>query len=354
MAIKNYKVGVLGATGAVGQKFIRLLENHPWFTVTAVGASERSAGKAYHEAAHWIEETPIPSIIKNKTVKTCDPGAMGDVDFVFSGLDAAVAGGLELEFAKAGIPVITNARNYRREAHVPLLVPEVNPGHIEMIKKQSYTDDNKGFIVTNPNCVCVPLTLSLKPLADAFGIDSIVVTSMQAVSGAGYPGVPSLDIMGNVMPHIGGEEEKIMWEPQKVLGTLQNDGTVKNAGIPIHASAYRVPVLEGHLLSVLVKLGKNDVSLEAAKEAYANWVSPIAHHQLPSSPEHPVKLMDNVFFPQPRLHAYSAKGMQVSVGKLREAGVYDFAYTALGHNTIRGAAGGAVLNAELLVAEGYL
>lgn len=350
----NYKVGVLGATGAVGQKFIRLLEDHPWFNVTAVGASERSAGKPYHEAVHWIENTPIPAHISSMTVKSCDPSDIGDVDFVFSGLDAAVAAELELKFAQAGIPVITNARNYRREPNVPLLVPEVNPDHIHMIKNQKYSDSGNGFIVTNPNCVCVPLTLSLRPLADAFGIDTVVVTSMQAVSGAGYPGVPSLDIMGNVVPYIGGEEEKIMWEPQKVLGQLGADGTVKLAGIPIHASAYRVPVLEGHFLSVLVKLKTEGVSEQDAREVFLNWKSPIANLDLPSSPEFPVKLMDEPRFPQPRLHAYDGKGMQVSVGRLRKAGIFDFAYTALGHNTIRGAAGGAILNAELLVKEGYL
>jgi aspartate-semialdehyde dehydrogenase len=350
----TYNVGVLGATGAVGQKFIRLLEGHPWFNVKVVAASERSAGKMYKDAVHWIENTPIPKNIANLTVSTCDASEFAGIDFVFSGLDAAVAAEIERDIANAGIPVITNARNYRRDETVPLLVPEVNPDHIKMIKNQSFGANGKGFIVTNPNCVCVPLTLSLKPLFDAFGVESIIVTSMQAVSGAGYPGVPSLDIMGNVVPYIGGEEEKIMWEPQKVLGKLNTNGTVDLAGIPVHASAYRVPVLEGHFLSVVVKLGTENVSLEDAISAFKNWESPIAKYNLPSSPEFPVKLMEEDRFPQPRLHAYDGNGMQVSVGRLRKAGIFDFAYTALGHNTIRGAAGGAILNAELLVKEGYL
>lgn len=350
----TFNAGVLGATGAVGQKFIRLLQGHPWFNVTAVAASERSAGKQYKDAVNWIEDVTMPESVANLTVKSCNPEAMAGVDFVFSGLDAAVAGDLEMEFAKAGIPVITNARNYRREKHVPLLVPEVNPDHIHMIKNQDFSKQGNGFIVTNPNCVCVPLSLSLKPLADAFGIDSVIVTSMQAVSGAGYPGVPSLDIMGNVLPYIGGEEEKIMWEPLKVLGNLTPEGTVDLADINIHASAYRVPVIDGHLLSVTVKLRDSGVSEKDALEAYLNWKSPIAGLNLPSSPEHPVKLMEDSRQPQPRLNAWDGGGMQVSVGRLRKAGVFDLSYTALGHNTVRGAAGGAILNAELLVKEGYL
>ncbi len=350
-AMNRLKVGVLGATGAVGQKFIRLLADHPWFEIAAVAASSRSAGKPYAEAAHWIEPIPVPEAVAGMTVRACEPEALPEVDFVFSGMDAAVAGDIERRFAEAGIPVVTNARNYRREAHVPLLVPEVNPDHIAQIAHQTFDPSGRGFIVTNPNCVCVPLVLSLKPLADAFGIDSVVVTSMQAVSGAGYPGVPSLDILGNVVPYIGGEEEKIMWEPLKLTGELQADGTVQNSTIGIHASAYRVPVVEGHLLSVLVKLATPGVSEQDAQQAYADWQSPLAGLDLPSAPEQPVLLYDEPRFPQPKLHAPNENGMQVTMGRLRKAGLFDFAYTALGHNTIRGAAGGAVLNAEMLVAK---
>ncbi|MCH8558719.1 MAG: aspartate-semialdehyde dehydrogenase [Balneolia bacterium] len=352
--MRTYRVGVLGATGAVGQKFIRLLSDHPWFTIQAVGASERSAGKTYSEAANWVETSEIPSSIKDMVVRECKPEAMNDVDFVFSGMDAGVAGDIERSFAEAGIPVVTNARNYRREPHVPLLVPEVNPHHIEQIKKQTFHPEGKGFIVTNPNCVCVPLTLSMKPLIDAFGVESVVVTSMQAVSGAGYPGVPSMDIMGNVIPYIGGEEEKIMWEPLKVLGELKGDGTVANATLGIHASAYRVPVMEGHLLSVVVKLKQQGITEDQAQQAYANWKNPLDGLELPSAPKQAVRLMDDPRYPQPRLHVQNEGGMQVTVGRVRKAGLFDFAYTALGHNTIRGAAGGAVLNAELLVKKGMI
>ncbi len=352
--MKKFKAGILGATGAVGQKFVRLLADHPWFEISALGASERSAGKSYREAVNWIEAVEIPAHVAGQTVKDCSPEAMAGVDFVFSGLDAAVAGDIEKSFATAGIPVVTNARVYRREPHVPLLVPEVNPDHVMQIHKQNFHPDGKGFIVTNPNCVCVPLTLSMKPLADAFGIESVVVVSMQAISGAGYPGVPSLDITSNVMPYISGEEEKIMWEPLKVMGMLNDDGTVTNADFGIHSSAFRVPVVEGHLLSVIVKLKKQGVSEEEAHQAFRNWKNPLAGLELPSSPVEPVKLMDDPRYPQPRLHSGRENGMQVSVGRLRKAGLFDFAYTALGHNTIRGAAGGAVLNAELLVKKGLI
>ncbi len=352
--MKKFKTGILGATGAVGQKFVRLLAGHPWFEVTALGASERSAGKRYRDAVNWIEPESIPDHLADVTVVGCSPDAMPDVDLVFSGMDAAVAGEIEKTFATAGIPVVTNARVYRRDAHVPLLVPEVNPDHITQIEKQTFHPEGKGFIVTNPNCVCVPLTLSLKPLVDAFGIDSVVVVSMQAISGAGYPGVPSLDITSNVVPYISGEEEKIMWEPLKVLGKLNSDGTVSNAEIGIHSSAYRVPVVEGHLLSVIVKLGREGVTESDAIEALKSWKSPLAGLDLPSSPDKPVLLMEDPRYPQPRLHAGRENGMQVTVGRLRKAGLFDFAYTALGHNTIRGAAGGAVLNAELLVKKGYI
>jgi len=353
-AMKVFKVGVLGATGAVGQKFIKLLSAHPWFTITAVAASSRSANKPYYQAATWVETTAIPDEIKNMTVQECLPDQLPNVDFVFSGLDSSVAGQIERSFAEAGIPVVSNAGNFRRDAHVPLLVPEVNPHHIEQIARQQFHPRGEGFIVTNPNCVCVPLTLSLKPLSDAFGIDSVVVTSMQSISGAGYPGVPSLDILGNVVPYIGGEEEKIMWEPLKIMGTLQEEGTIKNAELGIHASAYRVPIVEGHLLSVLVKLKQPEVTEQQANEAYTNWKNPLDGLDLPTAPSQPIVVMDDPRYPQPRLHVNNQGGMQVSVGRLRKAGLFDFAYTTLGHNTIRGAAGGAILNAELLVKKGYI
>ncbi len=348
-----YKVGILGATGAVGQKFIRLLENHPWFTVAAVGASDRSAGKTYSEAVNWLEPTPIPSGVESLTVTGCRPDQMKDVDFVFSGLDSSVAGDIEMEFARAGIPVISNAKNYRTHEQVPLLVPEVNPDHAEMAKGQPFDADGKGFIVTNPNCVVVPLVMSLRPLYDRFGIERVIVVSQQATSGAGYPGVPSLDIMGNVIPYIGGEESKIENEPLKLLGRL-NHNSIEKASFPVHATATRVPVMEGHTLAVHVTLKEAAGDLETVKEAFTKWRNPIETFRLPSAPAQAVKVYDDPRFPQPRLQAYAEKGMQTGVGRLQLRESQTLTYVAMAHNTIRGAAGGAILNAELLVKKGLL
>lgn len=351
--MKSFNVGILGATGAVGQKFIRLLRNHPWFTVKALGASERSAGNRYREAAHWIEDIEMPESVRDITVDACDPAQFKGIDFVFSGLDSSVASEIEREFAESGIPVISNAKNYRMHEQVPLLIPEVNPDHIEMITHQDFTDDGSGWIVTNPNCVSIPLAISLKPLHDAFGIKSVVVTSMQSVSGAGYPGVPSLDILGNVVPFIGGEEEKVQAESLKLLGKMKS-GTVEFASFNIQSTAVRVPTIEGHLLSVTVKLADTPPSTKQVREAIESWESPIEDLDLPSAPERPIHLYSDDRFPQPRLHAYRENGMQTAVGRLRSAEVMDISYVTLAHNTVRGAAGGAVLNAELLAKKGFL
>jgi aspartate-semialdehyde dehydrogenase len=349
----DYQVGILGATGAVGQKFIRLLQNHPWFSIAALGASSRSAGKKYREAANWIEPITMPRPVADLTVKTCTPEEFSGIDFVFSGLDASVAGDVERSFAEAGIPVISNAKNFRTDPTVPLLVPEVNPNHIDLIKTQKFTSDGKGWIITNPNCVAVPLATSLKPLHDHYGIESVILTSMQAVSGAGYPGVPSLDILGNVVPFISGEESKIHAEPLKLLGTL-SDGTLTHAQFPIQATATRVPVINGHMLSVTVGLDKKPASAKEVKQLFRNWKSPVAGLYLPSAPEHPIFYHDDERYPQPRMHADSENGMSTSVGRLRTSNVLDISYIAMAHNTIRGAAGGAILNAELLVRKEYL
>ncbi|PWN05303.1 aspartate-semialdehyde dehydrogenase [Rhodohalobacter mucosus] len=350
--MSKFNAGILGATGAVGQKFIRLLQNHPWFTITALGASERSAGKTYREAANWIEAVPMPDTVAGLSVRNCVSGEFDDVDFVFSGLDSSVATDIEKDFASAGIPVISNAKNYRTDPTVPLLIPEVNPDHIELIKKQKFTADGSGWIVTNPNCVVVPLVTSLKPLYDAFGIDAVVVTSMQAISGAGYPGVASLDILGNVVPYIGGEESKVESEPHKLLGKLNEEG-ILNASFPIQSTATRVPVENGHMLAVTVGL-KNKASASDVIDAMKNWQSPIADLGLPSAPPFPIKIHEDERYPQPRLHADSENGMQTAVGRIRETRVLDISYIAMAHNTVRGAAGGAILNAELLVKKGYL
>jgi len=349
-----FDVGVLGATGAVGQKFIRLLENHPWFSVTALGASERSAGKPYREAVHWIENVELPERVADTKVTLCEPAEFKGVDFVFSGLDSSVATDIERSFAEAGIPVISNAKNYRMFDSVPLLVPEVNPDHIALIDAQKFTGDGSGWIVTNPNCVCVPLAMSLRPIYDAFGVESVIVTSMQAVSGAGYPGVPSLDILGNAVPFIGGEEDKIHTEPLKLLGTLNEAGSVDMAAFGVQATAVRIPTVDGHMLSVSVKLKSQPSDIEEVAAAVDQWDSPIADLDLPTAPSRPIRLYREDRFPQPRLHAVREKGMQLGMGRLRKASVFDISYIALAHNTIRGAAGGAILNAELLVEKGYL
>ena len=352
--MKSYQIGILGATGAVGQKFIRLLQGHPWFEIKALGASERSAGKPYKQAAHWIESVELPENVAKLEVSECDPAHFDGIDFVFSGLDSSVATDIECRFAEAGIPVISNAKNYRMDESVPLLVPEVNPDHIELIRNQTFSGDGSGWIVTNPNCVCVPLAMSLRPFYDAFGIESVVVTSMQAVSGAGYPGVSSLDILGNVVPFIGGEEDKIHTEPLKLLGTLNSSNKVAMADFDVQATAVRVPTLEGHLLSIAVKFENAPGSIEKVRDAVLSWKNPIEELDLPFAPKQPIKLYTEDRYPQPRLHAERENGMQLGIGRLRKANIFDISFMALAHNTVRGAAGGAILNAELLVAEGYL
>lgn len=347
------KIGILGATGAVGQKFIRLLQNHPWFEIAALGASERSAGKKYKEAANWVEDVELPTYVAEMTVNPCVPKAMENVDFVFSGLDSSVATEIEGAFALAGIPVISNAKNYRQDPTVPLLVPEVNPDHIELIKTQTFTKDGSGWIVTNPNCVAVPLSLALKPIYDAFGIEAMIVTTMQAISGAGYPGVPSLDILGNVVPYISGEEDKIAPETQKLLAKLSDNG-LKTPDYPVQATCTRVPTLNGHMAAVTVKLSKKPASIDAVREAVQGFENPIADLDLPFAPKQVIKLHDEERFPQPRLHADHDNGMQLHMGRLREAEVFDISFVCMAHNTIRGAAGGAILNAELLVKKGFL
>lgn len=349
----SFQIGILGATGAVGQKFIRLLQNHPWFHIKALGASERSSGKKYKEAAHWIEAIELPEGIADMQVADCDPAAFKGVDFVFSGLDSSVATDIERNFAEAGIPVISNAKNYRMHESVPLMIPEVNPHHADLIKTQSFSEDGSGWIVTNPNCVSVPLAMSLKPLHDAFGVKSVVVTSMQSVSGAGYPGVPSLDITANVIPFIGGEEDKIETESAKLLGAIDS-GKIRFSEMGIQATAVRVPTIEGHLLSVSVSLSKTPSAISEVSRAFTEWESPIADLGLPSSPKNPVRLYTESRFPQPRLHADREGGMQTAVGRLRTGSVLDIGYVTMAHNTVRGAAGGAILNAELLVAKEFI
>jgi len=344
------RVGILGATGAVGQKFVKLLDGHPWFDVTALAASERSAGKPYHLAAHWLEDTPIPPKTAQIIVQNAETDLL-DCDFVFSGLDASVAGEAEERYARAGYPVISNAKNFRMHPQVPLLIPEVNADHLALIDHQDW--GSSGFIVTNPNCASVGITLALKPLYDAFGIETVMVTTLQALSGAGYPGVPSLDAVANVVPFIGGEEDKVETEPLKLLGKLSSIG-VEPAQIGISAQCTRVPVIEGHLATVSVKLTASNVPLSAVLKAIASFKADSEIARLPSSPDRVLDYAPDNAFPQPRRHSQAGKGMTVSIGRVRECPVLDFKLVCLAHNTIRGAAGGALLNAELLAARGKL
>ncbi|MEM1041855.1 MAG: aspartate-semialdehyde dehydrogenase [Bacteroidota bacterium] len=347
------KVGILGATGAVGQKFVELLDGHPQFEIAALAASERSAGKPYREAANWIGSREMPAALAEREVVLAAPGALrdpslADCDFVFSGLDAAAADVLEKRFAEAGLPVISNARTHRMDPDVPLLIPEVNPEHTALIDRQM----TPGWIVTNPNCSVVGLVMALRPLADAFGVEALHVVTMQALSGAGYPGVSSLDALGNVVPFIGGEEEKLVHEPRKLLGTL-DDGGVRPYEVTVSAQCTRVPVLDGHLECVSVKLGTPASPAEVA-EALSSFRSPLAEMNLPTAPAQPVRVFEDERFPQPRRHAEAGGGMQVSVGRVRACALFDVKFVVLSHNTIRGAAGGAILNAELLQAQGRL
>jgi aspartate-semialdehyde dehydrogenase len=342
-------VGILGATGSVGQKFIELLEAHPWFEIKALAASERSAGKKYRDAVNWFMTKSLPDNIGDMTVMDCKPGNVFNCQIVFSGLDSSVAGEIEEDFARAGHIVVSNSRNHRMDNDVPLLVPEINSDHIELVKSQKY---GKGFIVTNPNCSTIGMVMALKPLLDNFGLEAVNVVTMQALSGAGYPGVASVDILDNVIPYIGGEEEKMESEPLKIFGRY-SDKRIINAAMKISASCNRVAVSDGHLESISVKLA-NPASPADIINAWNNFKAEPQTLDLPMAPKRPVQYFSENKYPQPRLHRLLEKGMAVSTGRLRKCNLLDYKFTALSHNTVRGAAGGAILNAEILYKKGYL
>lgn len=339
--------GILGATGSVGQKFIELLDHHPWFEVVALTASDRSAGKPYRDAVNWFLPSMIPADIAAMRVRDTKPDL--PCKLVFSALDASIAGDVEREFAEAGYYVISNARNHRMSPTVPLLVPEVNPDHLRLIERQSGW---KGKIITNPNCSTTGLVVVLKPIMDRFGLQAVHVVTMQALSGAGYPGVASLDAIDNVIPYIAGEEPKMEQEPLKILGRLDSD-TVHHASFAIGATCNRVPVSDGHMECVSLKLSRkaDPEDVIQALESFRGLPQELA---LPTAPERPVYYFREDKMPQPRLLRNLEKGMAVSVGRLRKCPILDIKFTILLHNTIRGAAGGAILNAELLVSRGYL
>lgn len=343
---EKIRVGVLGATGTVGQRFVQLLSSHPWFELVALAASERSAGKLYKDAVNWLMPTPIPESIANKTVLPCEPNL--ECNIVFSGLDSNIAGERESAFAEAGYIVISNSKNHRMDPDVPLLVPEINPNHTKLITFQK----TKGKIITNPNCSVTGLVMALKPLLDRFGLEAVNVVTMQAISGAGYPGVASMDIVDNVVPFINDEEQKIESEPFKIFGELTDDA-IKTVSFPISAQCNRVPVTDGHMECVSVKL-KRKAAKEDIIEAWNAYKSDPQRMQLPMAPDQPIYYFEEERWPQPKLHRHLDKGMAVSIGRLRECPLLDYKFVFLSHNTIRGAAGGAILNAELLVNQGFV
>jgi aspartate-semialdehyde dehydrogenase len=353
-----YKIGILGATGMVGQRFIQLLENHPWFQVTWLAASDRSSGKRYEDAVRWKLDTPIPTSVAKLPVSPATPeqNPAGVPEIIFAALDADIARELEPKFAAAGCAVISNSSAFRMQADVPLVIPEVNADHLALIPQQNWNSTNKsgqtrGYIVTNPNCSAIGLVMALKPLAERFGLRSVFVSTMQATSGAGYPGVPSLDILGNVVPFIKNEEEKLEAEARRLLGKLENcQVTPLDAKVSAHCN--RVAVEDGHTESVSIELAGKP----SREEILAAWreFQPLKGQNLPTAPEQPVEFNPAEDRPQPRMDRMRGRGMTVTVGRLRPCSLLDWKFTVLSHNTIRGAAGAALLNAELLASQGKL
>ena len=346
---KKIPIGILGATGMVGQRYIQLLENHPWFEIAWLAASDRSSGKKYGEAAKWRLDTPLPRRIAEMTVSPAEP--QGAPKVIFASVDAAIAREMEPAFANAGCAVVSNSSAFRMAPNVPLVIPEVNGDHLAMIEEQSSRQHSGGYIVTNPNCSTIGLVMALKPIEEHFGIEQIFVTTMQAVSGAGYPGVASMDILDNVVPYIGSEEEKMEAETLKLLGRLNSHAVVPlNAGITAHCN--RVPVLDGHTECVSIKLSR-PATRDQILNAWSEF-RPLAGQDLPFAPEQPVEWAGQPDRPQPRLDRNRGRGMSVTVGRLRPCNLLDWKFVLLSHNTVRGAAGATILNAELLASLGKL
>lgn len=347
---KKLPVGILGATGVVGQRFIQMLENHPWFEVAWLAASDRSEGKNYGEAARWRLKTAIPANVARMKISPATPD--GAPKIIFAALDASVAAELEPRFAEAGCAVVSNSSALRMKPDVPLVIPEVNAGHVKLIDAQAWRKQSGGYVVTNPNCSAIGLVLALAPLHKRFGLETVMAVTMQAVSGAGYPGVASLDILGNVIPYIRNEEEKMEEETLKLLGQM-NGTKVMQATFAMSAQCNRVAVEDGHTESVSVRL-KTKATPGEIISAWNEYRSEPQELKLPSAPERPVVYLEANDRPQPRFDVDTGAGMTTVVGRLRPCGVLDWKFTVLSHNTIRGAAGAAVLNAELLKAKGYL
>jgi aspartate-semialdehyde dehydrogenase len=334
----------------VGQRFIQLLENHPLFEITALAASDRSRGKKFAEACTWRLAGEMPAFVKAMTVAAPEPPL--DCDLVFSSLPGDIARASEGAFARAGFPVISNSSAFRMDLDVPLLIPEINHEHLALIEVQRKQSGQQGYIVTNPNCSTIMLALALAPLQKKFGVESVIATTMQALSGAGYPGVASLAISDNVLPYIDGEEEKIEQETTKIFGTLKG-ASVEAATMAVSAQCHRVNVSDGHLAAVRVKLAR-PAGLEELREALVSFSALPQELALHSAPKHPIIVREEPDRPQPRLDRDAENGMSVTIGRIREDKVLDYRFVALSHNTIRGAAGAAILNAELLIATGKL
>lgn len=342
-------IGILGATGMVGQRYIQLLENHPWFEIAWLAASDRSSGKKYGEAAKWRLDTPLPRRIAEMTVSPAEPTDAPKI--IFASVDAAIAREMEPAFANAGCAVLSNSSAFRMAPNVPLVIPEVNADHLEMIEEQRSRRESGGYMVTNPNCSTIGLVMALKPIEERFGIEQIFVSTMQAVSGAGYPGVASMDILDNVVPYIGSEEEKMESETLKLLGKVEGHA-VKPLAARMTAHCNRVPVVDGHTECVSIKLSRQ----ATREQILAAWdeFRPLAGRDLPFAPEQPVEWCDLADRPQPRLDRNRGRGMAVTVGRLRPCNLLDWKFVLLSHNTVRGAAGATILNAELLASLGKL
>jgi aspartate-semialdehyde dehydrogenase len=347
---RKYRVGILGATGMVGQRFVQLLVDHPQFAVTAVAASDRSQRKHYGEACTWRLSGDMPQAVRTMPVQP--PAPPLDCDLVFSSLPGEMARETEGSFAAAGYPVISNSSAFRMDDDVPLLIPEVNHQHLDLLERQKAKYTRGGFIVTNPNCSTIMLALALAPLHAAFGVEATVATTLQALSGAGYPGVASLDILDNVLPYIGGEEEKIETETTKILGRFR-DSQLELAPVAVSAQCHRVNVSDGHMAAVRVKLARR-VTLEDVRAALTSFRSLPQELGLHSAPLAPILVRDEPDRPQPKLDRDAGNGMTITVGRLKPDSVLDYRFVVLSHNTIRGAAGAAILNAELLIALNYL
>lgn len=344
--MERIPVAVLGATGTVGQKFILLLDNHPYFEVRELVASSRSAGLKYAEVCHWNQNSPIPPQVAGMVVKSTEDTL--ESPLLFSGMDASVAGELEEAYARHGHFVITNSRNHRMDPDVPIVIPEINHDHLAIIRHQGY----RGGIVTNSNCSTMFLSMALAPIHRVFGVEAVQVSTMQAISGAGYPGVPSMDIIGNVIPYIGGEEEKMERETQKILGTLEG-GRIVPAPFVVSAQCNRVPVFDGHMETLSIKL-RNPVGVEEVRQVLRGFRGLPQEIGLPSAPEHPLVLMDEPDRPQPARDVWRNNGMSTLIGRIRPCSIFDIKMVILGHNTIRGAAGAGVLNGEAMLRLGYL